>query len=202
MKSSPRALTIALATLVAGAAFALPGAVSASASLPSAVSATVSPSSEHKDSEQKDTESKPAILRDWAARSSVSSETMVPQAAPVPKGAQQSPSAVTVKPLSGGKRITHRRGTALLWTENTLEWYWNSTKITSSTGWQQVGYIFPNVAHKDGISRTYKSNSNHNWRGTASAGAGIVSPWGNVDVFTTSLTDYYVLKRGGTYKVN
>ncbi|WP_213814255.1 hypothetical protein [Glaciihabitans sp. dw_435] len=114
-----------------------------------------------------------------------------------------SPDATIRKvPRPGGARLTHYRGSFLMWTENDLEWYWSATKITSSTGWQQVGYIFPNTARKGGIQRTYKGVTQHNWRGTNYAGAGIVTPWGDVNVYQAAKTDYYALKRGGGATVN
>jgi hypothetical protein len=112
-------------------------------------------------------------------------------------------SAGTVtKALSGGKRITHTRGSVLLWTSNSFEWYYTSAALTSSTGWQDVGYIFPNTASKGGIVRTLKSATVHNWRGTNNIGAGVVTPWGSVDVYRSSHTDYYSLLRAGKYTIS
>jgi hypothetical protein len=101
-----------------------------------------------------------------------------------------------------GKRLIHTRGSAQLWTQNSLEWYWNSSKITSSTGWQAVGYIFPNTAKAKGISRTYTSGSAHNWRGTVTIGIGAPTPWGDVDVYSSTVVDTYQLKRGGGFIVD
>jgi hypothetical protein len=113
-----------------------------------------------------------------------------------------STSSVRVLTVTAGKRITHKRGTPQLWTSNSLEWYWNSSRIASSTGWQDVGYTFPNTASKGGIKRTFKSNTDHNWRGTVTVGIGTPTPWGNVDVYKTSVTDHYQLKRGGSFIIN
>lgn len=113
-----------------------------------------------------------------------------------------STSAVKAVKVTAGKRIIHKRGTSQLWTSNTLEWYWNNSKITSSVGWQDVGFTFPNTASKGGIKRTLVSNSDHNWRGTVTVGIGTPTPWGDVDFYKTSITDNYQLKRGGSYIVN
>ena len=103
---------------------------------------------------------------------------------------------------SGGKRMLHTRGTALLWTRNVFEWRWANSLMSSSTGWQETGYIFPNTAREGGIQRTNKGAKSHSWRGTNIAGAGVVTPWGDVNVYRNTLTDYYVLRVGGTYTVN
>jgi hypothetical protein len=119
--------------------------------------------------------------------------------APIPNATTSSVKVVTV---TAGKRLIHKRGTSQLWTSNSLEWYWNSSKITSSVGWQDVGFTFPNTASKGGIKRTLVSNSDHNWRGTVTVGIGTPTPWGDVDFYKTSVTDNYQLKRGGSYIVN
>jgi hypothetical protein len=101
--------------------------------------------------------------------------------------------------LDSGLRITEYRGSSLLWTQNILEWYWSSSKITSSNGTQSVGYIFPNTAKGNGLTKTYSVASYQNWRGKETVGAGVVTPWGNVDVYETTQNDYFVLNRGGAY---
>lgn len=103
---------------------------------------------------------------------------------------------------TAGMRLTHKHGGPMLWTENILEWYWNKSKITSSNGTQDFGFLFPNTASKGGIVRTLKTNSQHDWRGTMIVGVGVVTPWGNVDISKTSKTDYYELVRGGDDYIN
>jgi hypothetical protein len=110
--------------------------------------------------------------------------------------------ATTASAPTKGARLVHKHGGVLLWTANTLEWYWNSSKITSSSGSQSFGYIFPNTASKGGITRTLKTSSQHDWRGTMYVGAGVVTPWGDVDVYTQAVTDYYELVRGGKDYIN
>jgi hypothetical protein len=120
----------------------------------------------------------------------------------VPAQPNATTSSVKVVTVTAGRRIIHTHGTTQLWSSNTLEWYWNSSQIASSTGWQDVGYAFPNTASKGGIKRTLKTDTDHNWRGTVTIGIGTPTPWGNVDVYKTSVTDNYQLKRGGSYIVN
>lgn len=142
-------------------------------------------------------------LQAWLNSPSVeATPATAPATAPVAVKSLAATRAVAAAAATAGERINHKRGSVFLWTENSLEWYWNSSKITSSTGWQSNGYIFPNTASNGGITRTYKGSTQHNWRGTMIAGAGIVTPWGAVNVYRTSLTDYYYLKRGGAYTIN
>ena len=98
------------------------------------------------------------------------------------------------------ERITEYRGTVLLWTENSLEWYWTAKKITKSKGWQTDGYVFPNTAALGGIKKTYSTASLQNWRAIESIGAGVVSPWGNINIYKADYTDYFTIHLGGAYK--
>jgi hypothetical protein len=98
-----------------------------------------------------------------------------------------------------GKRITFTRGGALAWASDTFEWYWSGASISSSTAWQAEGYIFPNTVTLQGVKRTLAIPSQHNWRGTATIGAGVVTPWGAVDVYQTTTTDYFSLTPGGGF---
>ena len=95
-----------------------------------------------------------------------------------------------------GKRQTFTRGSALAWSSDTFEWYWSGSKMTSSTAWQADGYIFPNTVTLKGVKRTLASSSQHLWRGTAAIGAGVVTPWGTVDVYSQTITDYFTLTPG------
>ena len=95
-----------------------------------------------------------------------------------------------------GRRQTFTRGGALAWSSDTFEWYWTGSSMTSSKAWQADGYIFPNTVTLKGVKRTLATASQHLWRGTASIGAGVVTPWGAVNVYTTTITDYFTLKAG------
>jgi hypothetical protein len=133
-------------------------------------------------------------LKAWLATPTISASAVTSAS---PSGAQ--PDSIKVTDPTGGKRITETRGGALLWTQNIIQWFWTSSAITSSTSWQGDGYSFPNTAKLDGIKRTYKSSIQEDWRGTETIGAGVVTPWGNVDVYESTINDYFVINRGGTY---
>jgi hypothetical protein len=141
-------------------------------------------------------------LQAWLGDGTTQSTAAVPAGATL---ATASAGTLAV-PASGrptaGMRLTHKHGGPMLWSENILEWYWNRSKITSSTGSQDYGFLFPNTASKGGIVRTLVTTSQHNWRGTMIVGVGIVTPWGAVNISRASKTDYYQLIRGGGDYIN
>lgn len=92
-----------------------------------------------------------------------------------------------------GKRQTFTRGGALAWSSDTFEWYWSGSKMTSSSAFQSSGYVFPNTVTLMGVKRTLATSSEHLWRATAAIGAGVVTPWGTVDVYSQTITDYFTL---------
>jgi hypothetical protein len=101
-----------------------------------------------------------------------------------------------------GKRQTFTRGSALAWSSDTFEWYWNGSAMSSSTAYQADGYIFPNTVTLLGVKRTLAVASEHLWHGTASIGAGVVTPWGAVNVYTTTTIDNFTLKPGSLTHTN
>jgi hypothetical protein len=101
-----------------------------------------------------------------------------------------------------GKRQTFTRGSALAWSSDTFEWYWNGATMSSSTAYQADGYVFPNTVTLLGVKRTLAVAYEHLWHGTASIGAGVVTPWGAVNVYTTTTTDNFTLKPGSLTHTN
>ena len=134
-----------------------------------------------------------AALAEWTSPAHRSTSTSKPAAA------EAAPAGVKLTSMVSGRRLTDRRGSFMMWTQNTLEWFWNSKRITSSKGWQSRGFVFPNISRNAGIKRTAKFATQHRWRASNTVGAGVVSPWGDVTVYSTTVTDYYTLKRGGGY---
>jgi hypothetical protein len=126
---------------------------------------------------------------------------VLPTASPSPVSSKVSASALVPSSAAAtvsviGKRQTFTRGGALAWSSDSFEWYWTGSKLTSSTAWQADGYIFPNTVTLMGIKRTLETSTQHLWRGTAAIGAGIVTPWGAVNVYSTTMTDYFTLTPG------
>jgi hypothetical protein len=137
-----------------------------------------------------------AAFSEWLATDSGTSVSVA--ASTESASAAASPAAAS----TGGERLTDKHGGIFLWTANTLEWYFNSKAITTSYGSQTFGFIFPNTASKGGISRNLKTSLEHNWRGTMNVGEGTVTPWGAVNLFSTSRTDYYELFLKGKYEIS
>jgi hypothetical protein len=137
----------------------------------------------------------PPAFSAWLADSSVSSSAAQ---APATRSALAGPSLVKPAALVG-KRTTFTRGSSLAWSSDTFEWYWSGSSMSSSTAWQADGYIFPNTVTLQGVKRTLATAGQHNWRGTATIGAGVVTPWGAVDVYQTTTTDYFSLTPGGGF---
>jgi hypothetical protein len=130
-------------------------------------------------------------------------ETQTSLAAPTVPAAASVKTNHFVTPASlVGKRQTFTRGSALAWSSDTFEWYWNGAAMSSSTAYQADGYVFPNTVTLLGVKRTLAVASEHLWHGTASIGAGVVTPWGAVNVYTTTMTDNFTLKPGSLTHTN
>jgi hypothetical protein len=136
--------------------------------------------------------SPPPALTAWLA-----SPTETTSAAPAPAKALGATAASAQAAALVGKRVTFTRGGSLAWSSDTFEWYWSGSSMSSSTAWQAKGYVFPNTVTLMGVKRTLAVAGQHNWRGTAAIGTGVVTPWGSVDVYSQTITDYFVLYPGG-----
>ena len=91
----------------------------------------------------------------------------------------------------GSYRASFKRGSSLMWSRDNIEFSTSSGRVTSSSLWQECGYIFPNIVRTNGGSKYYTSSTLHKWRATKTLGAGVVTPWGDVTVYNTDYTDYY-----------
>jgi hypothetical protein len=137
----------------------------------------------------------PPALSAYETQTSIGAPT--PATAPPAAGTHFATPAALV-----GKRQTFTRGSALAWSSDTFEWYWNGAAMSSSTAYQADGYIFPNTVTLLGVKRTLAVASEHLWHGTASIGAGVVTPWGAVNVYTTTTTDNFTLTPGSLTHTN
>jgi len=138
----------------------------------------------------------PAALTEW-----VSPALRTVSVGKLATPAVTTPSVIRTSPITGGRRLTDKRGSFLMWTQNNFEWWWTSKKMSSSKAWQTKGFVFPNIAKNAGIKRTAKFATRHIWRASNTVGAGVVTPWGDVTVYSTTITDHYTLKRGGGYSL-
>ncbi|MGN9864848.1 hypothetical protein [Bacillus swezeyi] len=98
-----------------------------------------------------------------------------------------------------GKRLTIKRGSFLAWSKDYIDWYYNGKKVSKSSGSQDVGYIFPNVVRAKGIKRYYKSSGLHKWRAKKTHSIGTVTPWGDVELASTTFTDRRWVNKKGKY---
>ncbi|MFJ2022105.1 hypothetical protein [Streptomyces nodosus] len=95
------------------------------------------------------------------------------------------------------KQASFKRGSALMWTRDTVYFGYNGTKVTSSKGWQERGYILPNIAKNSGITRYSATTSTHKWRAKNTIGAGVPTPWGDVKLYSNDFTHYFSGNRSG-----
>lgn len=83
-------------------------------------------------------------------------------------------------------RVSVKRGGKLMWTTDTVDFFYSNGKVTSSSGFQTAGWIFPNIARNAGIVKYYSTSGQHSYRATNVYGAGVPSPWGDVKVYNTT----------------
>lgn len=98
-----------------------------------------------------------------------------------------------------GYRVSLYRGTFLMWTEDFVEWNTDGRSITSSTAWQNAGFVFPNIARAKGIYKHYVTPTQVVYRADKSIGAGTVTPWGDFHVYESNLSDFIAVNANGTY---
>ena len=91
------------------------------------------------------------------------------------------------------------RGSPLMWSKERVEFRYDGTKVLNSSGWQEGGAIFPNTMTKNGTVRTLETDSEHQWRGTYTAGAGVPTPWGNANAYSMDATAKTNVRHDGSY---
>ncbi len=96
---------------------------------------------------------------------------------------------------TGSRRATYYRGSWLMWTRDNVDFGYDWSRVTWTSPYQQAGSVFPNVARNRGISKYYDTATNDRFRALNTIGAGIVTPWGDVTVYTSDfvhrLSVYY-----------
>lgn len=100
--------------------------------------------------------------------------------------------------MRAGYRASFKRGSALMWSRDNIDFNASGGTISSSSLWQESGYIFPNIVRVNGGTRYSVSSTLHKWRATKTMGAGVVTPWGDVTVYNNDVTDYYGVTGKGT----
>ncbi|HHK5554391.1 hypothetical protein COL11_26885 [Bacillus anthracis] len=103
---------------------------------------------------------------------------------------------------SSTKRVQHYRGGKLAWSKDFVEFTYGGGVVSKSTGWQEAGWIFPNIVRKNGITRYHTSKPVDRFRASKTIGAGTVTPWGDVTLYNQDFTDYIHVHGNGSYYVN
>lgn len=106
-------------------------------------------------------------------------------------------SSVTASAYSG--RATYYRGSFLMWTRDNVDFSYSYGKINSSSGYQQAGWIFPNISRNNGITKYSETSKTHKWRAENTIGAGVPTPWGDVTVYNSSYIHRLVVNSDGSW---
>src|SRR5699024_9725172 len=78
------------------------------------------------------------------------------------------------------------RGSFLMWAAERVEFGFNGTSVTYSSGYQNSGAIFPNNVTRHGPERIGTVGNTHSWRSKYTVGAGVPTPWGNANVYNAT----------------
>lgn len=101
--------------------------------------------------------------------------------------------------VQGAKRLTISRGSWLAWSKDFVDWYYSGGKVTSSSGDQDSGYVFPNIVQEDGITNTLKGTYLHKWSASKTLKLGSPTPWGDIVFVSNSYTDRVWVDGYGEY---
>jgi hypothetical protein len=93
--------------------------------------------------------------------------------------------ANTAAAASSSRRASYYRGSFLMWTRDNVDFGYDWNSVTWTSAFQQSGSVFPNVARNKGITKYYNTVRNDRFRAANTIGAGIVTPWGDVTVYTS-----------------
>lgn len=85
-----------------------------------------------------------------------------------------------------GRRASLYSGNWALYSQENVDFYFD-WGVQSSYGWQNVGAFGFNTVQALGINRSYTSGWQHSWVALTDAGVGVVSPWGNVNIYHRTL---------------
>ena len=96
-------------------------------------------------------------------------------------------------------RAVYYRGSVLMWTRDSVDFIYSGGKVISSSGYQEEGWIFPNIARNKGITRYEESSGCHKWRAHNSAAAGVPTPWGDISVYSFDFVHRLVVNGDGTW---
>lgn len=96
-------------------------------------------------------------------------------------------------------KATYYRGSFLMWTRDNVDFEYSGGKVKYSGGYQQSGWIFPNISRNKGIVRYSTSNYEHKYRAVNTIGAGIPTPWGDVKVYENKFVHRLNVRGNGSW---
>lgn len=108
----------------------------------------------------------------------------------------------TYKYSGGGNTVQLYRGSGLAWSRDNVYFSYDGSKVTYSTGWQETGWVFPNIVRAISIERYNNRTDVHSYRATKTIGAGTPTPWGDAKVYESTFTDYIHVYGSGGYTIN
>lgn len=100
---------------------------------------------------------------------------------------------------SGSRRATYYRGSALMWTRDNVDFGYDWSRVTWTSPFQQAGYIFPNIARNRGITKYQDTTKNDRFRALNTIGAGVVTPWGDVQVYSADFVHRLSVNHDGAW---
>ncbi len=96
-------------------------------------------------------------------------------------------------------RATYYRGSFLMWTRDSVDFGYYNGRITYSSGYQQSGWIFPNISRNKGITQYYTTGYEHKYRAVNVIGAGVPTPWGDVKIYEQTFVHRLNVRGNGSW---
>jgi hypothetical protein len=118
-----------------------------------------------------------------------------------PNDLEQLPENVTTAEMldtRSSRTYSLYRGSWLLWSRDSVRFNYSGGRVTSSSAYQECGWIFPNYIETRGITRTATSTTAHTYRATKYVSAGIPTPWGHVGAYGKTVSDHLRVNGNGT----
>lgn len=78
------------------------------------------------------------------------------------------------------------RGSALMYMNDHVTFKFNGSAVTAAYGYQDAGWIFPNIVTARGITKIFSSSSTQTWQGKYIWGAGVPTPWGALPAYNVT----------------
>lgn len=108
--------------------------------------------------------------------------------------------AAVAAPIFYGMTLT--RGGSLAWCVAHVDWTvaGDGSQINTSTAYQTSGYVFPNYIQEKGVTKQNSSAASyHIYLSQLTYGAGVVTPWGDVQVTSRDYADYIRINKDGSF---